>query len=1122
MNTNKQRVKEHLQALNFKALFREELGWDNPKSRPFPIDHEGQPFTLTPLAEKRGVQILLCSSDEKGHIPDDKTLKYIDRQVEEYAREHVLIFVDETRAAQTWLWAKHEYNKSTVYRIRKLRQGQSSELLAQSLLALAIELEQEPTLTQPDVANKLKKGFDVEKITKKFYDRFKKEHAVFLDFIQGITVQGDREWYTSVMLNRLMFIYFIQRQGFLDTKSKHALDGDRDYLRNRLKMSQEHNGSNTFHSFYRYFLLRLFHEGLNARERTPELERLLGNVPYLNGGIFDLHQLERNYPDIQIPDEAFERIFDFFDEFNWHLDDRSDKAGNEINPDVLGYIFEKYINQKQMGAYYTKEDITEYISKNTIIPFIFEAAEKRCPITFTPDGPIWSLLCDNPDDYIHEAVAKGTGLPLPPEIEVGIADVSQRTEWNKAATEEYALPTEIWREVVERRKRYEDVREQIVTGAITSINDLITYNLDIRQFAQDVLTYCEGPDLLLAFYESIEKVTVLDPTCGSGAFLFAALNILKPLYEACLTRMQNFVNERDQLDMSIEPHKRKKYYHIERFRDILKQVARHHSREYFILKSIIINNLYGVDIMQEAVEICKLRLFLKLVAQVEKPDDIEPLPDIDFNVLAGNTLVGFTSLDEVRNAVGKDLYMQAAADEILQCIEQRAKELERAVENFRTLQTTYDIELDRSTSAQYKQEVRYKLDALRSELDPYLAMEYGIDRNNIPGEQQYQQKYAEWLKNHQPFHWFVEFYGIIQRGGFDVIIGNPPYVEWSKITAYKLTPRSYKSIACGNMYTVVCERAYSLLQQQGHSGMIIPISCIATDRMEALRSIWHKKNMIMHISHYSGDAHPSVLFQGVKFRLSIILQHGGPSLEIYSTHFQRWLPQGREYLFPLINYVKVESSFIRLGLIPKVASKEHATILRKLCVDQSTLRNSVVPVSNYQIYCHRIVAHFVKAVDFIPFFKNERDGQKKSEDYKVFPAKSAENGDILTALLNSSLFYSWFVTFSDVYHCGRDIILDFPCNITDLVEKQGNEIRIIKNQLMESLKQNSRRRAIPYKTTGLVEYDEFYPRKSKPIIDEIDRVLAKHYGFTDEELDFIINYDIKYRMGRDNGEEDEE
>ena len=57
--------------------------------------------------------------------------------------------------------------------------------------------------------------------------------------------------------------------------------------------------------------------------------------------------------------------------YQWHLDERPLRNDNEINPDVLGYIFEKYINQKQMGAYYTKEDITDYISKNTIIPSPF-------------------------------------------------------------------------------------------------------------------------------------------------------------------------------------------------------------------------------------------------------------------------------------------------------------------------------------------------------------------------------------------------------------------------------------------------------------------------------------------------------------------------------------------------------------------------------------------------------------------------------------------------------------------------------------------------------------------------------------------------------------------------------
>lgn len=81
-----------------------------------------------------------------------------------------------------------------------------------------------------------------------------------------------------------------------------------------------------------------------------------------------MHELEKNF-DIDIDDKAFEEIFDFFDEYEWHLDTPKEVTGKDINPDVIGYIFEKYINDRaQMGAYYTKEYITDYISKNCIIP----------------------------------------------------------------------------------------------------------------------------------------------------------------------------------------------------------------------------------------------------------------------------------------------------------------------------------------------------------------------------------------------------------------------------------------------------------------------------------------------------------------------------------------------------------------------------------------------------------------------------------------------------------------------------------------------------------------------------------------------------------------------------------
>ena len=123
-------------------------------------------------------------------------------------------------------------------------------------------------------------------------------------------------------------------------------------------MVQQASGKDRFQTFYRYFLLRLFHDGLGKspsdRKLDLAMEKLLERVPFLNGGFFEVHQLEVRYPQIDIPDNAFENLFAFFDQYCWHLDDRPLRVDNEINPDVVGYIFEKYINQKQMGAYYTR------------------------------------------------------------------------------------------------------------------------------------------------------------------------------------------------------------------------------------------------------------------------------------------------------------------------------------------------------------------------------------------------------------------------------------------------------------------------------------------------------------------------------------------------------------------------------------------------------------------------------------------------------------------------------------------------------------------------------------------------------------------------------------------------
>ena len=770
MPLNIHRVRQFLKEFDFPSLFREELGWDLHNA-PLEIQLDGQTKKLQAVAHKRGMVALQCPTSAGGRLPEYSVRRKIEQQVAKAAHEHLIVFTDAAQTTQIWQWVKREPGKPAACREHAFHKSQTGDALIQKLEAIAFTLAEEETLVLGDVTRRSRAGFDVERVTKRFYEQFQKEHAAFLKFISGITESADHEWYASVMLNRLMFVYFIQRKGFLD--------GDRDYLRNRLNRCQEQKGRDNFHSFYRYFLLRLFHEGFGKRpkERAADLEKLIGRIPYLNGGMFELLEIEKRYGDeIQIPDKAFERVFDYFDQYQWHLDERPLRADNEINPDVLGYIFEKYINQKQMGAYYTKEDITEYIGKNTVLPFLFDAARPRCKIAFeNPNGPtIWDLLRENPNRYIYDAVKKSAEIPLPREIHAGIKDVSKRHGWNKSAPGEFALPTEIWREVVARHQRHVGLKSKIANREVTNINDLITLNLDIRQFAQDVIENCEGPDLLRAFWHAIEKVTILDPTCGSGAFLFAALNILEPLYEACLDRMEAFVAE---LDRSSEKHRPEKFSD---FRNVLERVAAHPSPRYFIFKSIVLNNLFGVDIMEEAVEICKLRLFLKLAAQVESDANkenlgIEPLPDIDFNIRAGNTLVGYATSDEVKRCM-KEFgagQMRLGVDDELNSYTRfldRLQIADAAWRGFRQQQT----ELGGRVAVEDKAELKSKLKALEDELNRYLAGDYGM---NVADKA----AYAKWVKTHQPFHWFVEFYGIVSNGGFDVIIGNPPYLESVKV-----------------------------------------------------------------------------------------------------------------------------------------------------------------------------------------------------------------------------------------------------------------------------------------------------------------------------------------------------
>ena len=1096
-----ERLRPHLQTFDFTRLFVEGLGWNYYQAEPVAVTVNGREYSLKPVAEKSGFAVYECDSSVDNNIPQYPIRRKIESEIARRTFEHLIIFTDPGRKAQVWQWVKRETGKPTVCQEIPFVAGQSGDHLLQRIQPLFVSLEEEPSLNIALVASRVRAALDVEKVTKRFYDHFSTELTAFGEFINGITAQGDRDWYASLMLNRMMFVYFVQKQGFLD--------GDPDYLRNRLRMVQRESGSERFQPFYRIFLLRLFHEGLGQREvqRAPDLTALLGRVPFLNGGLFDVHDLERDNPGISIPDAAFERVFNFFDGYRWHLDERPYREDDEINPDVLGYIFEKYVNQKQMGAYYTKEDITGYISRNTVIPFLFDAAKKECPVAFGPTGGVWRLLRDDPDRYIYPAVGHGVAwnarqpeapeplhvlLELPDDIAGGIGDVAKRGGWNAQAPEEFALPTETWREVVARRTRYAEVRAKLASGEVQEINDLITLNLDVERFAGDVISQSEGPELLRAFWHTLRDVSVLDPTCGSGAFLFAALNILEPLYTACLEGMQGFL---DDLERSERPHSPNA---LSDFSDVLVQMGKH-SERYFILKSIVLNNLYGVDIMEEAVEICKLRLFLKLVAQLETYDQIEPLPDIDFNIRVGNTLVGFTSLDAVRRAMtitrdGQHRQVFPEEQTALERIEEEAETASRDFNKFRWQQTLYGGEVTGADKAA----LRTQLDGLGSEVDRYLATEYGVDPKKTAA-------YGAWRASHQPFHWFVEFYGIMSKGGFDVVIGNPPFVEY-KTVSHVYQVRNLDTFSCGNLYAFVTERSTALIEQSGRFGFITPISLTAAQRMAVLQDHLFRNNAVLWMSNFA--LRPAALFPGVMQRNAICISQKGEGGAAYTTDYITWYSEERPALFNKLSYMEIQGLRQSYSL-PKVNVQAGQTSLLKALSKTSPWTSHRQFKGNDSIYYHNAGGYWIKTFTFRPYYRSLTNPNKAHTTMSELRMPSAELATLYCALLNSNLFYFFWKSLTDARHIYPSDIAMFPVGLDDatlLVEKLSSLV----DELMDELQRNSKR--IVY---GQAEVDQYYVSLCKPILDEIDKVLAAHYSFTEEELDFIINYDIKYRMGRE-------
>jgi hypothetical protein len=669
MALNIGRVKDRLKEFDFQRLFTDELGWSQPGGRQSTaFEVNGHRFERNEVAHLAGVAVFEVREDE-GRIPDARTRAAVHKEVAKHHHENVLIFVDANRTQSLWYWAKRQDGK-TYPREHLYVLGQPGDLFVSKLGQMIFDLSEfddEGNVSLIEVARRVRSALDVEPVTKKFFSEFQDQHLYLLELIEGVADEHQRRWYASVLLNRLMFIYFLQKKGFLD-------GGDLDYLQNKLDASRKKGKD----CYFKSFLKLLFFEGFAKPEsqRSPEARAVLGSIRYLNGGLFLPHKVEQDNPRLNVPDRAFANLFALFGRYSWNLDDTPGGKDDEINPDVLGYIFEKYINQKAFGAYYTRPEITEYLCERTIHQLILAAVN-------TPE----SLLAHPP-----------AGL---------------------------------------KPRRYE------------SLGDLL---MDL-----------DGPLCKRVWLDVLPRLSLLDPACGSGAFLVAAMKVLINVYGAVIGRVK-MVGDRDLASR------------------LAKIESEHPSIAYYIKKQIISNNLFGVDIMEEATEIARLRLFLALVASAREVGQLEPLPNIDFNIQAGNSLIGLMRIDE--STFDKRLHQQNL---FRKSYRQIVEEKNRLIETYRNA-TAYSEDL-----ATLRDDIAEKKRAAYEALDDMLLDEFKVlgikyeqatwdDKKHDLGKPIKRPMKPEDIDRLRPFHWGFEFDEILNKsGGFDAIVTNPP---WETLKPY--------------------------------------------------------------------------------------------------------------------------------------------------------------------------------------------------------------------------------------------------------------------------------------------------------------------------------------------------
>lgn len=658
----------------------------------------------------------------------------------------------------------------------------------------AIRLSELSKATAFTIKN-ITQAFSVETLSKAFFDEYKYHYEEkFLPYFiknKNLFKQPDNvdkekliRDFTKKMLGRIVFLYFVQKKGWLGASSIEYKDGDENFILNLFKSSKAGD------SFYQTWLRKLFFETLNENQ-TPKRKKeefdlpngTTVHVPYLNGGLFDSEEIDKNIitvkaklfhiDDIKVSETPNERGFlDFLNSFNFTIyEDDPEAQTIAVDPEMLGHIFENLLeDNKDKGTFYTPKEIVHYMCQESLIEYL---ATKL-----------------NANDQKRK------------DLELLIKNPSLCRELNKFRYESDYVPV----------------------------------------------------------MEALKNVKICDPAIGSGAF---PMGMLLEIYRL----VEQFSFERDAIavwkinDWEKEKHK--------------------------VKLSIIQNSIYGVDIEKGAVDIARLRFWLSLIVDLEMP---EALPNLDYKIVEGNSLVSelhissknklFVDIDwSVASKIGTDStkkYFEKIAQGLIQLDDLQhkyftaqgdKKKLQKEIRLLKIEILIAQIELDKI------------IFEINSREQGELFSESKADKNKELEIKLKLETYKEAIKHlkeikadsSKPLRFFnfeldfaeVTNININKDRGFDIVIGNPPYVSNKELGNKFELEKKYKT-AKGqyDLFSLFIELSFSLLKANGIHSFIIPDSYVGRSNFALSREYFFKNsscNRLLHINKVFDSANVSSL-----------------------------------------------------------------------------------------------------------------------------------------------------------------------------------------------------------------------------------------------------------------------